>query len=83
LNNTEGRSGMSPPGPSMTGSHGNCSIAAAIADEMPWNISVVFAERKHANVEPDFARDAQDGTPATNVSHPASRCSGAYRGRVA
>jgi hypothetical protein len=76
LNKTDGKSGMSPAGPSTTGSHGNASVAPAAAAEMPANISVEFVLRRHPNVDPDVAVDAQDATPLTKMCQLPSRRSG-------
>ncbi len=64
-NKADGNCGIRPPGPSRTGSQGNCSTVSAIAAESPANISVVFALRKQLKVDPDVAVEAQDETPLT------------------
>lgn len=83
MKSTEGRSGISPPWPSITGTQGNSFVVCASAAEKPASSSVVLAARRQAKLEPEEAVEAQEGTPATKFSQSGSLRSGVKSAEVA
>ncbi|CAK5277260.1 unnamed protein product, partial [Mycena citricolor] len=63
----DGRSGIKPSGPSITGLNGTCSLVSAKEVSSPSRSSCVVTFRRHENVKCVFAKEAQEGTPATKL----------------
>ncbi len=64
-NNFEGKSGNTPPNPSIVGMNPNNSGDSEMATIRPCAISLVLAACKQGKVFPLVARDEHDETPRT------------------
>ena len=77
----EGRSGMIPPGPSMTGGNRNPEnvLSATVHAEMTSSMLAFCAQSTDV---PAATVPAHPGRFATNKSHTGSRCEALKKGRV-
>lgn len=69
----DGRSGMIPPGPSITGENANSSWISPSAKPVAVKSSSVDAERRQSKVLLEFMDDAHSGTPETKNCQADSR----------
>lgn len=71
----DGKSGSTPPGPSIVGSKGTMPGASERAASRPWAMSVEFAPCRQGKVSPLLARETHEGTLLTKFLQSYSRSS--------
>ena len=78
----DGKSGMTPSGPSMTGANINSPGMSAAALAKPSRMSSILAFCAHGIDVPAAMVSAHPGRAETNVSHAGSRCVALRTGSV-